>query len=76
MIADVLFIWLFENTELKLSVTELRLYLTHFNLHLPFLFRRRTEIASILFAVCFVVVKFLNKLEISTGLQQYRKITI
>lgn len=72
----VLVFCLFENTELKPSVTELRLYLKHFKLHVPFLFRWRTEVDIILFAVYFCFVKFLNILEISTGLQQYGKVTV
>lgn len=43
--------------EVKLSVIELRFYLKHFNLHIPFLFRGRTEIASIVFAFyCFILL--------------------
>lgn len=54
----VLVFCLFENREVKLSVTKLKLYLKHFNLHIPLLFRRRTKIASILFVFYFCFLNF------------------
>lgn len=74
MSAGVLFIYLFENIQLKLSVSEIRLYLKHFNLYVPFLFRGREETASILLAVHFCFVKFLNILKISTVCNHMEKL--